>query len=169
MDTSKPQATSIIRGGAVALTVAAVLAGTAACGGGENSPSASKSAGSAAAPSAGASSEGSGGAQASSGTQQAGVKRGKATGDPKVDVLVTVHYAKGKVTPAVGAVKVKAGQHVKVLVSSDSDQDITVGDDPDKTADVAPGDPEDVSFSVKSGSTVVALKQAGKKLVTFQA
>ncbi|HWD02658.1 MAG TPA: hypothetical protein VG674_09420 [Amycolatopsis sp.] len=108
-----------------------------------------------------------------SGTQagdQSNVKRGAQTGEAGVDVLVTVDYAAGKVTPPAGVVDAQVGDHVKVRVTSDTQATIDVQNMPQASSDVGPGAPRDVDWTVaKAGDTKVTLGSTGTLLVTVHA
>ncbi|MFB9929411.1 hypothetical protein ACFORO_41040 [Amycolatopsis halotolerans] len=102
--------------------------------------------------------------------EQPNVKRGAETGEAGVDVLVTVAYQSGKVTPPAGVVDVKVGNKVKIKVTSDQSQNIDVQDLPDKSADVSAKKPEDIDWTVtKPGDTKVTLRESGALLVTVHA
>ncbi|WP_328606541.1 hypothetical protein OG943_42595 [Amycolatopsis sp. NBC_00345] len=101
---------------------------------------------------------------------QSNVKRGGETGEAGVDVLITVAYANGQVTPPAGVVDVQVGEKVKISVTSDKQQNIDVQGQPDRSADVGPGEPEDVDWTVtKAGDTRVSLREANTVLVTVHA
>ncbi|QRP45071.1 hypothetical protein [Amycolatopsis sp. FDAARGOS 1241] len=101
---------------------------------------------------------------------QANVKRGAQTGEADVDVLVTVDYSAGKVTPPAGVVDVQVGDRVKVRVTSDKQETIDVQDMANASSDVGPGAPQDVAWTVaKAGDTKVTLGTAGTLLVTVHA
>ncbi|GAA3540662.1 hypothetical protein GCM10022222_25350 [Amycolatopsis ultiminotia] len=109
-------------------------------------------------------------ANGSASGEQANVKRGAEAGEPGVDVLVTVDYRGGKVTPPAGVVDVQVGEHVKITVRSDTAQNIDVQGQPDESADVAPDEPEDVDWTVaKPGDTRVTLRESGALLTTLHA
>jgi hypothetical protein len=98
------------------------------------------------------------------------VKRGSDTGEAGVDVLITVAYANGQVTPPAGIVDVRVGEKVKISVTSDKQQNIDVQGQPDRSSDVGPGQPEDVDWTVlKPGDTQVSLREANTVLVTVHA
>ncbi|MGW4401762.1 hypothetical protein ACWEHA_41215 [Amycolatopsis nivea] len=102
--------------------------------------------------------------------EQPNVKRGAQTGEAGVDVLVTVAYQGGKVTPPAEVVDVKVGNKVKIIVSSDQPQNIDVQDLPDKSGDVSAKKPEDIDWTVsKPGDTKVTLRESGALLVTIHA
>lgn len=102
--------------------------------------------------------------------EQANVKRGANTGQPGVDVLITVEYTAGKVTPPAGAVDVQVGDHVKVRVSVDHPQTVDVQGQPDKTTAVQPGAAGDIDWKVaKAGDTRVTLSGSGTALTTVHA
>ncbi|WP_409183198.1 hypothetical protein F9C11_01690 [Amycolatopsis sp. VS8301801F10] len=102
--------------------------------------------------------------------EQPNVKRGAETGEAGVDVLVTVSYQGGKVTPPAGVVDVKVGNKVKIKVTSDKSQNIDVQGLPDKSADVSAQKPEDIDWTVtKPGDTKVTLRESGTLLVTVHA
>jgi hypothetical protein len=101
---------------------------------------------------------------------QPNVKRGAETGEAGVDVLITVAYANGQVTPPAGIVDVRVGEKVKISVTSDKQQNIDVQGQPDRSSDVGPGQPEDVNWTVlKAGDTQVSLREANTVLVTVHA
>ncbi|MDT8909420.1 hypothetical protein [Amycolatopsis sp. PS_44_ISF1] len=98
------------------------------------------------------------------------VKRGADTGKPDVDVLITVAYRNGQVTPPAGVVDVQVGAKVKISVTSDQKQDIDVQGQPDRSADVGPDEAEGVDWTVtKAGDTQVSLRQAKVVLTTVHA
>ncbi|MYW92332.1 hypothetical protein G3I59_17405 [Amycolatopsis rubida] len=102
--------------------------------------------------------------------EQPNVKRGAETGEAGVDVLVTVAYQGGKVTPPADVVDVKVGNKVKIKVTSDQSQNIDVEGLPDKSADVSAKEPEDIDWTVtKPGDTKVTLRESGALLVTVHA
>ncbi|MBB4686089.1 hypothetical protein [Amycolatopsis jiangsuensis] len=102
--------------------------------------------------------------------QPANVKRGAETGEAGVDVLITVKYAGGKVTPPAGAVDAQVGDRVKVEVTSDKSQNIDVQGMPDKSADVDPDEPEGIDWTVtKPGDTRVTLRESNTLLTTVHA
>lgn len=100
----------------------------------------------------------------------AAVQRRTLTKKLDVDVRVKVELSGGEVKPMLGDVKVQSGDEVEVDVTSDEDQEITVGGYPDATADVEAGETEDVEFTVaQQGNIEVKAKPAGVTLVTFVA
>ncbi|SEP52645.1 hypothetical protein [Amycolatopsis saalfeldensis] len=87
-----------------------------------------------------------------------------------VDVLITVAYANGHVAPPAGIVDVQVGDQVKITVTSDQQQNIDVQGQPDRSANVGPGQPASVSWTVlKPGDTQVSLREANTVLVTVHA
>lgn len=101
---------------------------------------------------------------------QPNVKRGADTGEAGVDVLITVAYANGQVTPPAGIVDVQVGDKVKLRLTSDKQQNIDVQGQPDRSANVGPGQPADVDWTVlKAGDTQVSLREANTVLVTVHA
>ncbi|HEY2057078.1 MAG TPA: hypothetical protein VGH57_01800 [Amycolatopsis sp.] len=101
---------------------------------------------------------------------QPNVKRGADTGEAGVDVLITVAYANGRVTPPAGIVDVQVGDKVKLRLTSDKQQNIDVQGQPDRSANVGPGQPADVDWTVlKAGDTQVSLREANTVLVTVHA
>ncbi|WP_033295121.1 hypothetical protein [Amycolatopsis jejuensis] len=109
-------------------------------------------------------------ANGNSSGEQPNVKRGAQTGEAGVDVLVTIDYRGGKVTPPAGVVDVQVGNKVKIKVTSDQAQNIDVQGLPDKSADVSAKEPEDIDWTVtKAGDTKVTLRESNTLLVTVHA
>ncbi|GAA4532166.1 hypothetical protein [Amycolatopsis samaneae] len=98
---------------------------------------------------------------------ESGVLRGPAAGN--ADARVDVAFAKGAVSPPAGVLELRKGQRVKITVTSDVHQNIDVAGYPDKSADVDPGDPEDIGFTPDhSGDIPVKLRESGALLVTVK-
>lgn len=89
--------------------------------------------------------------------------------DLKVDVLVRVSYVGGAVAPPeLRDVKAEVKDEIKIEVRSDEPQTVKVSGYPDASADVVPGEPEDVEFTVgEEGRVKVTLEPAGVTLLTF--
>ncbi|WP_020662462.1 hypothetical protein [Amycolatopsis benzoatilytica] len=101
---------------------------------------------------------------------QSNVKRGADTGEAGVDVLVTVGYQGGKVTPETGVVDVKVGNKVKITVTSDQADNVDVQDQPGESVALTPKKAQDITLTVtKPGDTKVTLRQSGALLVTVHA
>ncbi|MFD9965872.1 hypothetical protein [Amycolatopsis sp. NPDC058986] len=85
------------------------------------------------------------------------------------DAQVNIVYAKGEVSPRPGVLKLQKGQRIKINVTSDVHQNIDVAGYPDKSADVDPGDPEDIGFTPEhTGDIPVKLRESGTLLVTIK-
>ncbi|MGW7538916.1 hypothetical protein [Amycolatopsis sp. NPDC054798] len=165
------------RAAALAGTIAAAALAVAGCSSGDEPstkapatytsvPAPAMPSGSVAPSSAASSAPGNGSATG----EQPNVKRGAQTGEAGVDVLVTVAYQGGKVTPPAGVVDVKVGNKVKIKVTSDQSQNIDVEGLPDKSADVSAKKPEDIDWTVtKPGDTKVTLRESNTLLVTVHA
>ncbi|MGW4483526.1 hypothetical protein ACWEOE_06770 [Amycolatopsis sp. NPDC004368] len=101
---------------------------------------------------------------------QADVKRGADTGVPGIDVLVTITWTAGKVTPPAGTVDVQVGQKVRVHVSSDQRVDVNVEGHPEAAVTVDPDDAGDLDWTVTQlGDTAVTLGADKTLLTTVQA
>jgi hypothetical protein len=101
---------------------------------------------------------------------QPNVKRGAETGEAGVDVLVTVAYANGQVTPPAGVVEAQVGDKVRITVTSDKAQNIDVQGQPGRSSNVSPGKPANVDWTVtKAGDTQISLRELKVVLVTVHA
>ncbi|WP_326568442.1 hypothetical protein VSH64_42890 [Amycolatopsis rhabdoformis] len=101
---------------------------------------------------------------------QADVKRGTATGVPGIDVLVTIGWADGKITPPAGTVDVQVGDKVRVHVSSDQRVDVNVEGHPEADLTVEQGDAGDLDWIVtQKGDSAVTLGADKTLLTTVQA
>lgn len=96
------------------------------------------------------------------------VERSSQLADLDADVVVTVSYSDGSVEPVLTDVQAEVGDEIKVEVTSDEHQKVSISGHPDATSDVDPGEPEDVEFTPnQAGRTKVSLEPADETLVTF--
>jgi hypothetical protein len=98
-----------------------------------------------------------------------GLHTGAATGDPHVDVLVRVAYRRERVVPPAGLVDVALGTRIRVVVTSDKQQKLTVTYYPTEVRTVRPGKPASITFRANAkGIMKVILSDDEAVLVAFR-
>jgi hypothetical protein len=90
-------------------------------------------------------------------------------GDSHVDVLVRVVYRRARVVPPAGLVDVALGTRIKVVVTSDKQQKLTVTYYPTEVRTVQPGKPASITFRANAkGVLKVILSDDEAVLVAFR-
>lgn len=82
--------------------------------------------------------------------------------------VVEITIKDGKVTPQGGRVEVAAGKRVRLLVTSDADEEIHVHSDPEHTYEVTAGGSIDKAFTIdRPGQVAVEAHGLGVTIVQF--